>query len=101
MSIALEVSFRGVPPSEALVAMAAEQYRLFKRDQPDVGECLVVLQANSDARRGRLTHALVRLGAPGSPRMREAEARHRDPGTALRHALSNLRESARPAYLHS
>ena len=90
MSIALEVSFRGLPPSEALVEMAAQHYRQFKRDQPELGECLVLLEVASGARKP-LTRATVRLGAAGSANAEQAEAEHRDPHLALEQALQALR----------
>jgi hypothetical protein len=49
-----------------------------------------VIQARTDADR-TLTHARVRLGDEGSADVREAEAKHKDPSTALQRALSALR----------
>ena len=89
MSNALQVNFRGVPPSETLVAMAAEQSRLIRRRQPELGECLVVIAAVHEARRST-THAVVRFGELGSAHARQAEARHADPQVALRRALSEV-----------
>jgi hypothetical protein len=90
MSSALQVSFRGLPPSEELVALAAEQYRLIHRDRPGFGECLVVIQADRDARRP-VAHALVRIGDASESGAQQAEAKHSDPQVALRRALGAMR----------
>ena len=90
MSSALQVSFRGLPPTEELVALAAEQYRLIHRDRPGFGECLVVIQAGHDARRP-IAHALVRIGDASADGAQQAEAKHSDPQVALRRAIGAMR----------
>jgi hypothetical protein len=90
MSSALQVSFRGLPPTEELVALAAEQYRLIHRDQPDLRECLVVIQAGPDSKRP-IAHALVRIGDASEGGAQQAEARHSDPQVALRRAIGTMR----------
>jgi len=90
MSSALQVSFRGLPPTEELVALAAEQYRLIHRERPGFGECLVVIQAAQDARRP-IAHALVRIGDASESGAQQAEARHSDPQVALRRAIGAMR----------
>ena len=90
MSSALQVSFRGLPPTEELVALAAEQYRLIHRDQPELRECLVVIQAGPDRKRP-IAHALVRIGDSSEAGAQQSEARHSDPQVALRRAIGAMR----------
>jgi hypothetical protein len=90
MSSALQVNFRGVPPSEALVATASAHYREFLRDRPALDECLVVIQSVRVADRS-LVHAVVQLTESGSAAGQQTEAKHVDPNIALQRALSAAR----------
>jgi len=88
MSHALQVNFRRLPPSETLVALAAERYALLRRTLQGPGECLVSLEAQEHARRP-LTHAVVSVQSEGLPRA-EARVSHRHPHTALSLALTDV-----------
>jgi len=88
MSRALQVSFRGLPPSERLVALAAERYRQMQRLLPGHDELLVTLEREARPRRAQ-AFAFVLLRISGSTHT-EAMATHSDPHVALSTALGEV-----------
>jgi hypothetical protein len=83
MTHVLQVSFRQLFPSEALVALAQERYRQLRRARPSLCECVVSLEGRKG---GTMAHATVRIRELHQPTT-EARASHRDPRVALGLAL--------------
>lgn len=82
MTHVLQVSFRQLFPSEALVALAQERYRQIRCARPSLCECVVSLEVKG----GTMAHATVRIRELHRPTT-EARASHRDPRVALGLAL--------------
>ena len=90
MPRALQVTFRGLLPSEGLVSMTAEHHDFLHGHYPELEECVALIESCQGEGRSA-TRALVRMGRAGSSERERGEAEDGDPHVALRGALLAVR----------
>jgi cold shock CspA family protein len=92
MQLPLQITFRGVPPSETLVARIRTKAQELERFYGRLVSCRVIVEAlHRRHRKGRLYHVRVDVGVPGGELVVSRDPamahEHQDPYVAVRDAF--------------